>query len=71
MRWSDGVYLSTYHRVRAPTKDNDIPLVSYPAHPLHSKPGDWLLAACKAQPRILRTVCLDSVLWSSGSADGP
>lgn len=28
MRWSDGEYLSTYHRVRAPTKDNGIPLVS-------------------------------------------
>ncbi|KAK9807304.1 hypothetical protein WJX73_010800 [Symbiochloris irregularis] len=25
MRWSDGEYLSTYHRVRAPTKDNGIP----------------------------------------------
>lgn len=27
MRWSDGEYLSTYHRVRAPTATNGIPEV--------------------------------------------
>lgn len=31
MRWSDGEYLSTWHRVRAPTSSNGIPEVSIPS----------------------------------------